>query len=83
VRCPSSPALTKALDPPSSPPARPTPAATAAPRVDLGQIWGRTFAGQPIETISFRATTDGAYRYECPVPGHAAMGMQGTFEVNG
>lgn len=42
-----------------------------------------TQAGQPVETISFRATTDGSYRYECPVPGHAAMGMQGTFAVVG
>jgi hypothetical protein len=42
-----------------------------------------TPAGQPVETIAFRATTDGTFRYECPVPGHAAMGMQGTLEVIG
>lgn len=42
-----------------------------------------TSAGQPVETISFRATRDGVYRYECPVPGHAAMGMQGSFVVAG
>lgn len=42
-----------------------------------------TPAGQPIETIAFRAATDGTYRYECPVPGHAAMGMQGRFIVVG
>jgi plastocyanin len=38
-----------------------------------------TSAGQPVATITFRATRSGTYRYECPVPGHAAMGMQGTF----
>jgi plastocyanin len=42
-----------------------------------------TPAGQPVEMIAFRATTDGTYRYECPVPGHAAMGMQGTLDVTG
>ncbi len=41
-----------------------------------------TKAGQPLETITFRATRTGTYRYECPVPGHAAMGMQGSFVVN-
>ena len=40
-----------------------------------------TSAGQPAATISFRATRSGTYRYECPVPGHAAMGMQGNFVV--
>jgi rusticyanin len=40
-----------------------------------------TAAGQPLETVSFTATTPGSYVYECPVPGHAAMGMRGTFVV--
>jgi rusticyanin len=40
-----------------------------------------TSAGQPATTITFRATHSGTYTYECPVPGHAAMGMQGTFVV--
>jgi hypothetical protein len=40
-----------------------------------------TSKGQPVETIRFRATIAGTYRYECPVPGHAAMGMQGVFSV--
>jgi plastocyanin len=40
-----------------------------------------TAAGQPVETIQFVASTTGTYRYECPVPGHAAMGMQGIFKV--
>lgn len=37
--------------------------------------------GQPVETIRFRASADGNYLYECPVPGHAAMGMRGSFLV--
>lgn len=40
-----------------------------------------TTAGQPLETITFTATTPGSYTYECPVPGHAGMGMRGSFEV--
>jgi plastocyanin len=40
-----------------------------------------TSAGQPVTKITFRATQTGTYRYECPVPGHAAMGMQGAFVV--
>ncbi len=40
-----------------------------------------TSACQATETIQFRATTAGTYRYECPVPGHAAMGMQGAMLV--
>jgi FtsP/CotA-like multicopper oxidase with cupredoxin domain len=40
-----------------------------------------TAAGQPLETISFRAGTVGSYVYACPVPGHAAMGMRGRFVV--
>jgi plastocyanin len=56
------------------------------PRAFLGafaQILGDpTSAGQPVETIAFRAAEPGTYRYECPVPGHAAMGMQGNFVVS-
>lgn len=40
-----------------------------------------TTAGQAMESIQFRASASGTYRYECPVPGHAAMGMQGSFIV--
>lgn len=40
-----------------------------------------TSQGQPVETIRFRASTSGTYRYECPVPGHASMGIQGNFIV--
>ncbi len=49
----------------------------------FAQILGDpTGAGQPVETIAFRAAEPGTYRYECPVPGHAAMGMQGNFVVS-
>jgi plastocyanin len=40
-----------------------------------------TTAGQPLETVTFTATTPGTYIYECPVPGHAGMGMRGSFNV--
>ncbi len=40
-----------------------------------------TSAGQADETVTFTATAAGTYRYECPLPGHAAMGMQGGFVV--
>ncbi len=42
-----------------------------------------TAAGLPSETISFTAATAGTYTYVCQVPGHAAGGMYGTFEVAG
>ena len=42
-----------------------------------------TSAGLPSETISFTASTAGTYTYLCQVPGHAAQGMYGTFEVAG
>ena len=41
-----------------------------------------TAKGQPMETIHFTASASGTYRYECPVPGHAAMGMQGRLLVS-
>jgi rusticyanin len=40
-----------------------------------------TSNGRPATTITFRPTRSGTYEYECPVPGHAAMGMRGTFIV--
>jgi len=42
-----------------------------------------TSAGQPAETITFRAPAPGAYHYSCPFPGHATMGMYGRFVVEG
>jgi uncharacterized cupredoxin-like copper-binding protein len=32
-------------------------------------------------SLSFIATTAGAYYYLCPVPGHAQRGMAGTLTV--
>jgi rusticyanin len=40
-----------------------------------------TSAGQPVETVTFTAPTSGTYHYDCPFPGHAAMGMYGRFVV--
>jgi nitrite reductase (NO-forming) len=34
-------------------------------------------------TLSFTAGAPGAYRYLCPVPGHAQEGMAGAFIVSG
>ena len=42
-----------------------------------------TSAGLPSETFSFTASTAGTYTYLCQVPGHAAQGMYGTFQVTG
>ena len=42
-----------------------------------------TSAGMPGETINFTASTSGTFTYLCQVPGHAASGMYGTFEVVG
>lgn len=36
---------------------------------------------QGARTVSFDADTVGDYHYLCPMPGHAEMGMQGTFTV--
>jgi FtsP/CotA-like multicopper oxidase with cupredoxin domain len=55
------------------------------PRAFAGSVAGLlgdpTSAGQAAETITFNASQPGTYAYICPVPGHAAMGMHGTFEV--
>jgi uncharacterized cupredoxin-like copper-binding protein len=40
-----------------------------------------TAAGMHAGTMSFTATTPGTYSYLCPMPGHAQMGMLGTFRV--
>ena len=38
-------------------------------------------AGDGAETITFAAGLAGRYDYICPMPGHAQMGMHGTFTV--
>jgi plastocyanin len=53
----------------------------AFPGANVRILGDPTTSGQPLETIRFRATTRGMFRYECPVPGHASMGMQGSFVV--
>jgi rusticyanin len=40
-----------------------------------------TRAGYGTEDITFRAGRAGTYHYACPMPGHAQMGMHGTFIV--
>jgi uncharacterized cupredoxin-like copper-binding protein len=36
-----------------------------------------------VRAITFTASSSGSYQYLCPVPGHAAKGMLGAFEVTG
>ena len=56
------------------------PAFAGASSAPLGDP---TSAGLPSETFSFTASTAGTYTYLCQVPGHAAQGMYGTFQVMG
>jgi rusticyanin len=53
----------------------------AFPGAQAGVIGNPTNAGQGARTITFTATTAGTYHYLCPVPGHAQVGMTGTFIV--
>lgn len=46
-----------------------------------GVIGDPTSRGSGARTIAFVATRAGTYHYACPLPGHAAMGMHGTFIV--
>ena len=39
-------------------------------------VGNRPSAGQPAETVNF-TVLPGSYHYDCPFPGHAAMGMYG------
>jgi rusticyanin len=41
-----------------------------------------TSAGDGAETITFSAGDGGQYRYVCPMPGHAQMGMHGILTVS-
>jgi rusticyanin len=41
-----------------------------------------TSAGMHVGTLTFTASTAGAYQYLCPVPGHAQKGMAGVFRVS-
>ena len=46
-----------------------------------GVIGDPTAAGDGANTISFTAGDAGSYQYICPMPGHAQMGMHGSFTV--
>jgi rusticyanin len=55
-----------------------TPAITGA---YAGVIGDPTGAGDGADTIGFTASDTGSYDYICPMPGHAQMGMHGSFIV--
>jgi rusticyanin len=60
------------------------PMMTAARAFGSSALWflgDPTSAGLHTGTLSFTAATPGIYQYLCPVPGHAQMGMVGTFVV--
>lgn len=46
-----------------------------------GVIGDPTAAGDGANTVSFTASSAGSYDYICPMPGHAQMGMYGSFIV--
>lgn len=53
----------------------------ALPGASAAVIGDPTPAGQGARTIAFTASTAGTFQYICPMPGHAQMGMHGTFIV--
>ncbi|MGC8626831.1 MAG: sulfocyanin-like copper-binding protein [Acidimicrobiales bacterium] len=60
------------------------PMMSSAPAFSGAALWflgGPTSAGMHAGTLSFTASTAGTYSYFCPVPGHAAEGMVGSFVV--
>jgi rusticyanin len=62
------------------------PMMTATPAFSGSAVWflgNPTSAGMHAGTLSFTASTPGAYQYLCAVPGHARKGMAGTFVVAG
>jgi plastocyanin len=46
-----------------------------------GVIGDPTAAGDGANTVSFTVSGPGGYEYICPMPGHAQMGMHGSFTV--
>jgi rusticyanin len=54
----------------------------AFPGSALWFLGNPTSAGMHAGTLTFTATTPGAYHYLCPVPGHAQKGMTGLFTVS-
>jgi rusticyanin len=57
------------------------PAAPAIAGAYAGVIGDPTPAGDGANTITFTAGDAGSYDYICPMPGHAQMGMHGSFTV--
>lgn len=57
------------------------PAAPAIAGAYAGVIGDPTAAGDGANTITFTAGDAGSYDYICPMPGHAQMGMHGSFTV--
>jgi rusticyanin len=57
------------------------PATPAIAGAYAGVIGDPTAAGDGANTISFTASDTGTYDYICPMPGHAQMGMHGSFTV--
>jgi rusticyanin len=56
-------------------------APVAMPAAKAGVIGDPTSAGDGANTVTFTASSTGNYRYICPIPGHAEMGMYGVFIV--
>lgn len=57
------------------------PATPAIAGAYAGVIGDPTAAGDGANIISFTASATGSYDYICPMPGHAQMGMHGSFIV--
>jgi rusticyanin len=57
------------------------PAKPAIAGAFAGIIGDPTAAGDGANTITFTASDTGNYDYICPMPGHAQMGMHGSFVV--
>ena len=69
--------ITSANQPLTFRPAGPPAFAGAA----AGAIGDPTAAGHGARDVAFTAGTTGTFRYLCPMPGHAEMGMYGNFVV--
>jgi hypothetical protein len=62
----------------------PMPMMITTPAFRRSVLWflgDSTAAGMPAGTLTFTAARRGTYQYLCPVPGHAQLGMAGTFTV--
>jgi rusticyanin len=57
------------------------PATPAIAGAYSGIVGDPTSAGDGANTVSFTASDTGSYDYICPMPGHAQMGMHGSFIV--